>query len=267
MSMRLLVVSVLLLSFRSLTYAASCCGSNVSTPALITTGETSKVQFTYSQSRRYFEVPDNSLPILLENKVDVPKLTLKASQQLSSELQAFAQTGLVDKTSSDTEFGVGHELIFSDTFQTMTWLSHSFPTGSSVYSLKKASDVPTGSGQHSTFIGGQISRIFAWGDVGTSATAGYSWPNKIHNQKIPSQSLSTLSLGIGFNRGPLRFGLQQEVQATSKSLSWPLGLNLSYLNQNKIWVMSYSDETLFGPVRNTNLNRSFSLSFIHRVFK
>lgn len=261
-----MLISLFLSLLFSPAHAATCCGSNISTPALITTGEQIKLQIGQSQVARTFEVGQDQQPILLTHPKQFSQQSFKFGYLMKNDLQIYFQSGRLQQKITDSEFGIGQE-VESETFASVFWwLGHSFPSGTAVYQLNNPADLPSGSGHHSTILGFMLGQNRAWGDYGGSFTYSYSHPYLLQGQGIKNPDLMMGSLGGGYSINRWRWGLQQSVVYATNSLYWPTSFNMSLLDGPRIWTLAYQDDSLLGPVKNTALNRTFNLSLIFRHF-
>jgi hypothetical protein len=260
-------------------FGSSCCGSSVSMPALITTGEKWKFQTVFSQSERIFQISADSEAIKLSkrNQLDVFKSQIKTASLLKNDWQVFSQINYFDRGIGDLEFGFGRELLLSEEFKTFVWAQLILPTGKSIYKINNPNEAPTGSGFWIPGIGASLTRTFGTWDASTSVYFGRGIAEKIKGIEIKPGLQSFAQIGLGKNYGNWRIGSSLEYQRENgkkiqsgansvDSFSWPVSLSLSYLNKGDIWTASLSDETLLGPTQNTYLNRGVSVSFVRRFF-
>ena len=258
---------------------SSCCGSSISMPAMITTGEKWKLQTVFSESKRVFQITPDSSAVKLSsrNQLDTFKTQIKAGYRFTNEWQVFAQVSQFDRGAGDMNVGFGKELFLSEDFKTFVWMQLSIPTGKSIYEMKSGDDEPTGSGFYTPGIGASISKAVRTWDYSASAYVGQGFTRKINGSTINPGLQSFAQVAAGKNYGDWRIGASLEHQreegkkVVSKSkaedsYSWPVTVSLSYLNKGDIWTASLTDETLLGPTQNTYLNRGIAVSFVRRFF-
>ncbi len=258
---------------------SSCCGSSISMPALISTGEKWKLQTVFSNSERIFQIsPDSqALKLSKKNQLDTFKTQIKMGYRFDSEWQVFSQVNYFNRGAGDMDIGIGRELLLSDDYKTFVWAQLSVPTGKSIYDLQDVGDEPTGTGFWTPGIGASLSKTFGTWDASTSAYVGRGLTQKIKGTTITPGIQSFAQIAVGKSYGNWRIGASFEYQRedgkkvltkskAEDSYSWPVTVSASYLNKGDIWTASLTDETLLGPAKNTYLNRGIALSFVRRFF-
>ena len=172
-----------------------------------------------------------------------------------------------------------------------TFLGLTAPTGTSVYDggLSDSSEI-TGGGFYVASIGQILVKRWTEWDLTAAPTIefpfarsfGSSGPNTVH---VHPGIRTALSLEGGFSPGsqawrgglgvspqwsaPLHAESQRDGTSSSSSrLVWPVQASLSYAFPSE-WSLrlAYVDETLIGPVRNSTLSRTFTLSGAFRVLR
>ncbi len=263
--------------------AASCCGSNLSAPMLITTGEKIKMQLNYNFSKKMFQALNKEQIILFEKPQANSQLNMKAGYLFDNQLQLGGQIARSEFGGvGDINISLGQELLSVDQFRNFVWTSLSLPTGLSIEQVSSSSS-PTGSGFPILYLGGMITEILPRGDLAISCQLGHGFVNTlktVNNEKLtilPSQQIS-FSLSGGFSSGPWRIGSAYQYQWLSgrhienqnpglTSYQSTVTVQLSYMQTSQIWSLSYNDDSLIGPAQNAFLQRGFGLSFIDRWFE
>lgn len=258
---------------------SSCCGSSISMPAMITTGEKWKLQTVFSESKRVFQITPDSEAVKLssKNQLDTFKTQIRAGYRFENQWQVFTQISQFDRGTGDMNVGFGKELFLSEDFKTFVWMQLNIPTGKSIYEIKNGDDEPTGSGFYTPGLGASVSKTVRTWDFGASAYVGQGLTRKINGSTITPGLQSFAQISAGKNYGDWRIGASLEHQreegkkviSKSKaedSYSNPVTVSLSYLNKGDIWTASLTDETLLGPTQNTYLNRGIAVSFVRRFF-
>lgn len=253
--------------------AATCCGSNFSAPALMTTGEKYKIQLTQNISRKDFYAKEEEQVVLLKEKKFSTKTNLKGAASINDGLQLLVESSFAGNQGQSQLLGdslVGMGFAFQQTALSQSWIHASiiFPTGKPTSALEDASTIPTGAGYHQAALGGLYSQIFSWGD----AAIGGQISRNIHSTQSPEAALSAFA-GLGRSFDQYRSGISwsaiysstgtsSQAQAYSQSVS----LQLSYMGQSYLVGASYSDDSLLGPAKNSYLNKSLSVDYIIRWF-
>lgn len=258
---------------------SSCCGSSISMPALISTGEKWKLQTVFSESERVFQISSDSQAIKLseKNKFDVFKTQVKSGYRFENKWQIFAQINYFDRGLGDLDIGFGKELFLSEEFKTFFWAQLTMPAGKSIYDIKNPTDQPTGNGFWIPGLGFNASRTVGTWDFGSSVYIGRGLTRKIKGSTTTPGYQSFAQISTGKNFGNWRAGVSLEYQrengkkissstTSADSYSWPLSFSVSYIDKSDIWTVGLIDETLLGPTKNTYLNQSLALSYIKRFF-
>lgn len=295
----------LLISFLSLflvmtrlAQAASCCGSSVSLPALITGVDKAQFATSLSQGRVIGErKPGKTVEFWPAEKSHI-KRTIKVdgAYLLSEYWQVGAslpysfndyQTTTGYRTQGDHlgDISVLGAYEFLPETRYHPWKPRGFvfarwtlPTGVSPYDSREGQMVDvTGRGFHSASLGLAFVRSWQPWTVEISGETHYSF-----SRHFSINSRSTLvspgfgasaSVSAGYRlknwrlgytlapyvEGPIRTKNQVTSTRSSDQIYWDSSLSLAYLWSQ--WSVSgvYTDQTLFGPVRNTQLVRSWTL--------
>jgi hypothetical protein len=258
---------------------ASCCGSSISMPALISTGERWKFQTVLSDSERVFQITGDSDAIKLsdKNQLNVFKSQIKSGYRFDNDWQVFTEINYFDQGMGDIATGVGKELKLSDEYNTFVWAQLTAPTGRSVYQINNPNDQITGTGFWTPGVGLSFFKTFGTWDGSISAFAGHGLETEYNGSKVMPgwQTFGQIAIGKSFHEWRLGGGIEYQRENGRKtqvggtaedSYSWPVSLSISYLDKSDIWTASYFDETLLGPTKNTYLNHGVSVSYVHRFF-
>ena len=248
-------------------------------PALISTGEKWKLQTVVSESERVFQISTDSQAIKLaeKNQLDVFKTQIKFGFRFENDWQVFSQMSYFDRGIGDIDLGIGKELLLSEDFKTFVWAQVSMPTGKSAYKMTDPNEAPTGTGFWTPGLGISFSKTFGTWDASSSFFVGRGMPQKMNGTLVTPgyQSFAEVAVGKSYLNWRVGAALEyqredgKKIQAGQKagdSFSWPLSVSVSYMHKSDIWTASVSDETLFGPTKNTYLNRGISLSYVTRFF-
>lgn len=270
-------LSILLFAHECL--ASSCCGSSVSIPALITTGERMKFLVSFSGTERMFRISPEGKAIRLSrlNQLQVLRSQISAGYKTSNELQVFTRITRFDRGSGDTDVGVGREFKLFEDVQSFAWFQVTLPTGLSVYEITDPQKEPTGSGFVIPGFGLSLNTTRARWDLSSTFFLGEGLRKRFNGQLVTPGLQSYAQVAIGRNWNQWRVGLSLEhqreegkrIQMNGRSVdsfSWPISLTVSYLHKGDIWTATLMDETLIGPTRNTYLNHGITVSYMKRVF-
>lgn len=282
-NLNLMITFTLFIVFRSTCLSASCCGSNISAPAMITTGEKIKIQIGFSESENTFHALGKNQIILLEQPQNLRSMNLKLGYLFKNDFQfGFQVQQNHSGQFSDAIFSQGAEFVTIDNIRTFAWSQISLPTGQSIEQVG-VNQKPTGSGFPVVSVGAMFSQLLPSGDLALTLQIGQGLTSKIQtfqNESIhiyPGHQVST-GLSGGVSRGPWRIGSSYQYQWHAgrqvehqirglASYQSTIGLQLSYMSGSQIWNLVYSDDSLIGPAQNAYLNRGFSISLIDRWFE
>lgn len=262
--------------------AASCCGSNLSAPMLITTNEKIKMQMSYIYSKKIFQALNKEQIILLDDPKSNTQFNVKAGYLFENDIQIGTQLTKNEMGGvGDTLMSMGKEFAPIGQLRNYFWSSLSLPTGLSIEQVPPSTS-PTGSGVPLLLVGAMVTEILPRGDLAITVQFGQGFANKltsINSERIsmmPSHQWS-LSCSGGLSSGPWRLGTSYQYQWLSgrkienqspglTSYQSTVSLQVSYLIGSQIWSLSYNDDSLVGPAQNAFLNRGMTFSFIERWF-
>jgi hypothetical protein len=253
-------------------------------PALITTGEKIKFLASVSQSERLFRITPEGDAVRLSqpNQLQILRTQISAGYKIQDhtlleEWQIFAKATQLNQISGDTELGFGRELALFEDVQSFAWFQLTLPTGQSIYQITSPEQSPTGSGFYIPGVGLNFSTYWDNWDASSTFFLGHGFSRSFNGQVVTPGTQSFLQLAFGRNFKAWRVGFALEhqreegkrIQLNGRSVdsySWPLTLSLSYLHKSDIFTLSYMDETMIGPNRNTFLNHAISVAYIKRFF-
>lgn len=254
------------------TNAATCCGSNFSAPALMTTGEKFKFQLAETFSRKDFFTNPSNQTILLEEKKSFQKMNFKFGIKGTESTQFFLESSFSGKdlavqSLGDTIIGTGFLLSERDLTQQWGYMSLSLPTGTPLSKITDPYQPATGTGVFALAFGGFGSQIYPWGDT----AIGLHFSENIQDQNFQDHGMSFFA-GIGRSLDEYRFGTsvsshyQSGTNERIESYWQSLSFQFSIAHQQSLWAIVYSDDSLIGPARNTFLTKNLTFNFINRWF-
>lgn len=146
------------------------------------------------------------------------------------------------------------------------------PSGESAYNTRDPEIGSFGRGFYSLGGGFLLSKDWLKADAFLSQELLHSFKRSFAIEEVEPGMRSVTSLGAGYHFGNLRvgssLGLEYEGERkflksgdrTGYSLVWNLGADLTYRFTDLLAsTLTYADQTLIGPARNTSLSRSLSL--------
>lgn len=290
--MKILLFAFALILNSNLVWAAACCGSSVTFPSLITTEEPLKFSVSINSSRTIGDAPTRGIPIFREEKDQNTRQSISVASAMRFEQSQYSVAGsYYDQNGGSGDLSLGYAHDFASETDVFTGFPNAYglmqitaPTGRSIYELDTNEiDTVTGKGLWSLstgahFLGRRYKLDYS---VSPMMTAHQT---RSFDEKTVSQDLSgSLTIGSGYSiTGKYRvgaalssvYGGAKTIRETSRaetksrsSLVWPVTLQFSTFPTMKWgWTLAYTDETLVGPVRNTTLSRSISVSTLFRNF-
>lgn len=278
--------------------AAACCGGTVAIPALITGYERFRFGTSVSGSRVIGDAPEAGVPIFRKSsdRIESGLMSISAAAKVDDRLQFGASL-----TASTDGAGIGDGHLIAafeirrreDTTslapQVHVFTQLTLPLGRSMYETQdpRMADV-TGSGFWRASVGAAaVTTYRKWDGYGLlRGTAGlpreFDGDNGGATRLHVSPGLSgDLALGGGYSfSGDWRAGLglqasfaesrriespDRETSLSGSTLVWPVQAQLTYFHDtNSMFTVTYSDETLIGPVKNTTLSRTIALQYSYR---
>lgn len=276
-------------------FAGSCCVSNTSVSNLMVQPAKWQETFTISQTRVIGDVNEDGQSTFRQgsNKEMTQLARLDLAYGWSANYQSGVsikyQNKVRDFSGTESNDSGWNDIGLSHAFQPQTldrfWFFQTLniPTARSVYDSSSSFAVDArGTGTYMTstgFFG--IHNVKEWDLVYSSEvhhSFGRTFKNNNTETEIGSFWGSSLTGGIGYIpwRSKGRYGLAltprieggKDVVINGKenpgreSLVWDTSLNFTYtFSASHAIGFNYTDQTVFGPVKNTILNRAFSFQF------
>ena len=273
-------------------HSASCCVSNTSVPSLMILPSAWQQTTTFSSVNVIGDVDPQGKSTFRNSKnkettnlvrMDLayswtPKYQNGISLRYQNKNRSFQGTEASDSGWSD----IGLFQAYQPIKYQRTWIFNSFniPTSNSVYDSSKTFSVDAhGTGTYQAGLGvfhlinfktwdiafsTEVHRLFArtFGSNEDKKVIGSSWGTSLSGGVgyIPWRSKTR----YGFNLTPRLEGqketeINEERQNSKQSLVWDSVFNITYsINATYALGISYLDQTIVGPARNTLLNRSVS---------
>lgn len=285
--------------------AAPCCAGSSSSAALILGDERAKLQASVSHGSVVADSPVSGLPTFRSggNSEETQTLKLAGSHIFADRFQLGAtlsvlrhETSRQGAQSSQSAFGdlgttFGYEFLPEWDYSEwkpkgVAFLGLTLPTGRSIYesSAVNAVDV-SGEGFTAVSVGTAfIKRFRAW-DASLVSTLSLPFARDFETVRIDPSVGVDLLLDVGYSFfGDFRAGafLEPLYQGTklardredgsetksASQLRWNTGVELTKLTANDwAFTLSYIDQTLVGPTRNTTLSRTASFSVTKRLLR
>ncbi len=275
--------------------AAPCCAGSSAVPSLITGDETRLLSLSVSTSEVVGDAPraGRGLPVFRDgesNEEDRRNLTVNFATLVSDRFQVGVSIPVVQnqvlsssREETNTRFGdvsttLGYEAIPEWEYsvwkpRVFTFLQWVAPTGRGMEESQSLflSDV-SGLGSHQLHLGAVAIKRWSDWDLNLVMKLGKEWSH--------ASTLVNASLGGGYSFGeiwraglsletqyqsPMKMGESSQPSFTSQKLVWNTGATVTALvGADSSLILSYVDQTLFGPAINTTLARSFSLAYQRR---
>ena len=286
----------------SLALPAPCCGGHAALPSLITGFESFRLNSSFSYNSAVGDAPAEGLAIFRDADGQLPTelLQISGSARVGRRFQLGASLNLSPSSGEigDTDVTAGWEILPREDLTNLTpqlilFSQTTAPTGRSIYQsdphvgTTPGSDV-TGQGFWRTGVGIVATTTYQKWDafgllrVSRSFAGSFAEPAKsVHKNLYVEPGISSdASLGLGYSiSGEWRLGLAAQAATaegmkitrdgttdkTGASLVWPVSLQVTYFKSEQSTLsLTYLDETLLGPVRNTVLSRSANLLYSYR---
>lgn len=281
-------------------HSASCCVANTSVPNLMILPSTWQQTFTIASVRVIGDVNPKGQSTFRNSKnketTNLARMDLAyswtekyqngVSFRYQNKKRSFEGTEASDSGWSDLGLFQAYQPI---KYQ-RTWIFNStnIPTSNSVYNSKETFSVDAhGTGTYQTGLGVfHIVNYTAW-DMVFSSEVHYSFARDFGSgqdkKEIGSFWGTSFSAGVGYIpwRSKMRYGfnliprlegkksvkINGEAQNSKQSLVWDSAFNVTYtINASYAVGVNYVDQTIFGPSRNSLLNRSLSILFQSHFF-
>jgi len=284
--------------FTSSLFAASCCVSNTSVSNLMIMPADWQQTFTVSQARVIGDVNakgrstfrnNNNRDVMTLAKLD---LAYGWTPKYQSGVSLKYQNRDRDLNGTQSNDSGWNDIGLSQAYQPNTlnrfWIFNTIniPTATSVYDSRTSMGVDArGTGTYLTSLGiFGIHNIKEW-DFVYSSEAHHSFQRSFENNNtntrvggfwgtsvtggvgyIPWKSKARYGLALSPRfEGPKTVTIDNQKNTGKESLVWDTSINFSYtINAYYAFGVNYTDQTIFGPVRNTMLNRALSFQFQSR---
>lgn len=274
-------------------HASSCCGSNTTTPAMISGDEKVRLSLLTSQSQRVGWVDDSGRSYIHDPSSVTQIIRPTAAMLLTDRFQVGLDAPLVRTASPSSileeAFGlgdlrglVGYEFLPEYGYE--PWIpkgyvftSVTFPTSQVYYT---GGPSPYGSQFLSFGLGLNLSKQWTFLDVVLVPYVALTPATTRHGIRFSNQVQGSLLVGAGVRplSGPLRIGLslnpiytaassvstESDTRRNPASFVMNTAASLNYLFVDN-WSanLSYADQTLLGPAQGTLLTRTVALAIQH----
>lgn len=290
---KLTQVALALIAFvPSIALPAPCCGGHAALPTLITGYESYRFNSAFTGARVIGDAPDQGLSVFRdpETQLQTGTLQLSGSARLTDSFQIGAALGASTSAErlGDADLIAAYEIVHREDVtslapQVLLFSQLTLPTGRSRYESQEANlkDV-TGTGFYKLGIGAvALTTWRKWDGYGLLRAS-----NSLSREFSGSVSRVTpgwtgdLAAGFGYSpNGDWRLGLSVQssfseglrierpgaVDTSGSTLVWPVQAQVTWFkDSNSTFSVSYLDETLLGPARNTTLSRSISFQYGYR---
>ncbi len=293
----LFIVSLLLNPYRI--NAASCCGGGASFPSLILSDDKTQLGLSASFAKVIGDVPYKGKAIFRAPSDDewIHTYTLDATTLLSDRWQMGLNLPLVKKsrstdTASSSEWGLG-DVSATSAFEFLPEYSYSkwkprgflfmkvtFPTGGNIYESTKTYSVDSrGTGLYTLSFGSFLIKSWGLWDASFRFALNKPFDRSFETTTGTGTTIrsgielnTALSAGFSPGLGDWRIGLSVNPflvlpsrYSTIDQLKWTTTLDLSrILERHWVLALSYSDQTLLGPAKNTSLERAVAVSLRYK---
>lgn len=287
----------------ALAWSSPCCSAGSAMPALITGDSIAQFSVSQSLNRVAMDAGEGGLPVLrASDRRDESRQTrLAGAWRLGERWQIAAGTAVISRSVGlgtgadasaagwgDSDVSAGYEILPEWTYS--PWRPHGYlyfqgvlPSGRAAQDpgLRTAAEV-RGYGVFQTALGAALFKNFSRWDVSAVPELRRFHPRGFGGGISVSGGWgAALQLGAGYSppASGLRVGMRiqpswQEArtasyeQAFSRTLSklvWTSGVDVSWMASDAwILALAYSDQTLWGPSRNSSLERGLGVSVQHR---
>jgi hypothetical protein len=286
----------------SLTWANSCCGQSPASFTVLAMQQrlsiTTGVSYLQSQGRVY----SNSDEFFLwdDKEREVRSLLLNVASVVADRHQVFVNTAFLEGRYadpqengrathlSDTLLGYSYELLPEYRFSYWKPVVHvtaflNLPTGRSIYDggqLSEGADV-TGHGQWGTGVGVTLRKVYFPWTLTLQGRSLHLFAKRFNGVGVSGFFDSSLAFlvnfasrwwGLQFNSG-LTFNHLSERQIVPSGVTSEVTQNFAVLagvqrSLSDRWVagVTYTDQTLVGPAKNSILNQSINFTFNYNYF-
>ena len=298
MCLRRLLFFVCIISSSSRLHAAACCGGGASFPSLILSDDKAQIGLSAAYAKVIGDSPSSGKPVFrsANDKETIQTYTLDGATLVSDRWQIgtsipYIRRSRTTSSAENSEWGLGDvsaTLGFEalPEFSYSRWKPRGFlffqlttPTGGYIYESTAPFAVDArGKGFYTLSLGSFL--IKSWGSWDASFRFAL---NKSLDRSFKAADGSTINIrpGLDFNAaigagfspggGDWRIGLSINPTYTGSTnvghykLVWNSSLDVSRIIVRR-WVLglSYNDQTLLGPAKNTSLERSLALSLRYK---
>lgn len=284
------------LVFCGAVHAAPCCSSRTAAPAIISGDDQARLALSTSQATVIGDAPDEGIAVFRSGNVSevTQLLRLDGSMILTDRFQLGLGVPLIRRqvrsATSKAEATRLGDLSLSSAYEALpewtysTWKPKGFvfaqltlPTGRSLYESTATNAVDaTGRGFFSVSSGGLFTKSWERWDAFLLPELHYSFTRTFESVTVAPGFGASIAVGGGFSpeSGSSRYGIRiqpafdqgKQVRAdggesrSGAQKSWTVSLDWSYLlSADWSFQVSYADQTLLGPARNSTLSRTFLL--------
>lgn len=279
--------SLLTISFTT-AYAGVCCGGGSALTGVITGYEDRRFSLSSTYLKNIGEVDAAGSSIFYPGSEQESKqsFSVQYAQVLNARTQAAIAFGKSAGYWNDLDLSVAYALVPRLTFDTTEILVLGYgrlvlPSGHSVYELKSSESLVaiTGTGFTQTAAGWVAQRTYRHFDFVGAGEVSRMWSTQSSTRDLQHSWKSFVYAAAGWSfleDGRVGLGVRGLWQAPKKvknradgaeALLYPVDFSLAWFqNENVSWTFQWSDETLLGPVKNSALSRSGSLTFSYRGY-
>lgn len=297
----LCLVAVVLFSSANIVFAAPCCSAGSAAPSLITGDDKAQMSMDVSGGYVVGDVGSQGPAVFRssDNSETEGGVTLNGARLISDRWQLGASLPLRYRSHEqsgqegsargigDFRFNLGYEILPEWSYSSWrprgyVFAQQTFPTAKSIYDSSDPQAVDAfGKGFYATGFGVLFLKSWKYFDASWLSSAQYSFSRSFDGTEIIPGWAMQSSVGLGYSpaRGPVRVGLRmspqyqqpkkaRSVSGESKSpsqLVWDTGFDIGVSTSDaSTLTVSYTDQTLMGPAKNTTLTRTASVSFQYR---
>lgn len=287
------VFSFFILLYAEALYASACCSGGSAIPSVITGDDRFQLGSSFSssfvvgevnsdgESSFYNDITEESLYALNLSSAFMFSYRIQAGVQIPFQWRSVGESS--EDGISDIKLNVAWEAfpLYSYSVwrpQFFIFAAMSFPTGKSTYESANPRVDTFGKGFYTPSLGFLTQKSWRRFDTSLSGEWGFPQARRFDSGKVDPGFNYSAMVSIGYRLSSFRVGLSvgpnyeeaKKLEGSSLSggskLVWDSSLLLSY-TQNDFWSysLSYLDQSLIGPAKNTKLNRSLSVGINYRI--